>query len=296
VQGAQAGLGTGGTKADYLSKGRSLEKSKKYGAAIDAYLLAKKAVLSSADDLEEVWGEAVRVARKHMKNRYMATARDVSSRLVGLKKIESACELLREIGEVEEAVTVAIGGQAWNFARELSSGNRGQADRVEQAYRASAVKGGDTSGLMEMGHTSAALDVLAQRGDWAKLWKTAEKERVTGGELKKFSAQRVQQLVDEGDNGMLDEAVDCLLEHGAPTNASFFDCYRDVVMGVLGRSVKQEKREGEGGGNYKETVGKMRQVLFDVATSLRAEGKMEDEFENLLMATHYVHMMHECER
>ena len=42
VQGAQAGMSTGGTKADYLSKGRGFEKSKKFSDAIDAYLLDHK--------------------------------------------------------------------------------------------------------------------------------------------------------------------------------------------------------------------------------------------------------------
>ena len=291
VQGAQAGMGTGGTKADYLSKGRGFEKSKKFSDAIDAYLLAKSSVIRSPDDLEEIWDNAVRVARKHVKNRYMQVARDVSGRLVEIKKIESAAELLREIGCLDEAVTVAIGGQAWNFARELSSGNRSLTDRVESAYRASAQKSGDTSGLMEMGHTSAALDVLAQRGDWDKLWKTAEKERVGTREIQKFSAQRVQQLVDEGDNSMLDEAVETMLQHGAPTNSSYFDTYRDVVVGVLGRNKRQEE-----GTSQKKTIASLRKVLYDVATSLRASGEMDEEFENLLMATHYTHMMYECEK
>ena len=107
--------------------------------------------------------------------------------------------------------------------------------------------------------------------------------------VKKFVGMRVQGLVDEGDIAGLDEAVDVMSKHGSPTSSGFFDTYRDVVVGVLGRSKKQE-----GDCDMKKVVGKLRKVMYEVASVLRAEGKMEDEFENLLMATHYTHMMNEC--
>jgi intraflagellar transport protein 172 len=189
-QSAQATMGTGGTKADYLSKGRNLEKSRDFSRAIDAYLLAKKDVLRNPDDLEEVWEQAVRVARSNCKNRYMEVVRLVSERLVEVSKHESAAEILREADQLDDAVSVAISGQAWGKARELAGGNKSLSTRVESAFKGFMVKGGDTSGLMEMGHSSAALDVLAQRGDWNRLWETASKERVSAGTILKYARER----------------------------------------------------------------------------------------------------------
>ena len=54
-QGAQAAVGKGGSKLDYLSAGRGWEDSKQWGQAIDTYLNARKEVIASPDDLEEIW-------------------------------------------------------------------------------------------------------------------------------------------------------------------------------------------------------------------------------------------------
>ena len=51
--------------------------------------------------------------------------------------------------------------------------------------------------LAELGHTGAALDVLAQRGDWEKVWDTATKERVSSKVLAKYAAMRANQLLEE---------------------------------------------------------------------------------------------------
>ena len=117
-------MGTGGTKADYLSKGRNMEKNGRFSEAIDAYLLPKKDVIRDTDALEEIWEQAVRVANTNMKNRYMEVVRGVSSRLVDVKKYESAAEILREADLLDEAISVCISGQAWEKAKELASGNR----------------------------------------------------------------------------------------------------------------------------------------------------------------------------
>jgi hypothetical protein len=51
--------------------------------------------------------------------------------------------------------------------------------------------------LAELGHTTAAMDVFAQRGDWDRVWEMAAKERVSSSVLAKFAAMRVKQLLDE---------------------------------------------------------------------------------------------------
>ena len=292
-QSAQASTGTGGTKADYLSKGRSLEKSRNFTSAVDAYLMAKKDILRNPDELEEVWDQAVRVARTNCKNRYMEVVRLVSERLVDVNKHESAAELLREADLLDDAVRVAINGQCWGKARELAGNSNKLSQMVESAFQGHMVEAKDSTGLMEMGHTSAALDVLAQRGDWDRLWDTAAKERVGSQTLMKYSAMRVQQLVDDGNAG-LDEAVDILRKHGAPSSPSYYDLYRDLVCGVLGRDQKQEEK-----GDQAKVIASLRDVLYNVGQALRnlsTDGKIDLEFEGLLMATHYTHMMYQCQK
>ena len=147
-------------------------------------------------------------------------------------------------------------------------------DRVESAFSGYMVKAENTSGLMEMGHTDAALDVLAQRGDWDRLWETAAKERVGKNVTMKYAARRVQQLVDDGGIKM-DEAVETLLKHGAPSSPSYYDMYRDLTCGILGRDKNQESKT-----NQPAVVADLREVLYGVAIKLRGkstDGKIDME-------------------
>ena len=53
-QNSQSRQGKGNSKADILKIGKSLEQSKQWGQAIDAYLNAKQNKIESVADLEEV--------------------------------------------------------------------------------------------------------------------------------------------------------------------------------------------------------------------------------------------------
>ena len=53
-QNSQARQGKGNSKGDILKIGKSLEQSKQWGQAIDAYLNAKQNKIESVADLEEV--------------------------------------------------------------------------------------------------------------------------------------------------------------------------------------------------------------------------------------------------
>jgi intraflagellar transport protein 172 len=68
-QTAQARAGKGVVKGDYLSQGRSLEQSKQWTQAIDAYLGARRERVESLQDLEDLWVKAIDIARNHVPNR-----------------------------------------------------------------------------------------------------------------------------------------------------------------------------------------------------------------------------------
>jgi hypothetical protein len=64
--------------------------------------------------------------------------------------------------------------------------------------------------LVELGHTTAAMDVFAQRGDWERVWEMAAKERVSAAVLAKFAAMRVQQLLEECSGGWRIRGLVCV--------------------------------------------------------------------------------------
>lgn len=47
---------------------------------------------------------------------------------------------------------------------------------------------------MELGRTDVALDVLAKRGDWDRLWEVAAKEKMATSTIAKFIIMRVEEV------------------------------------------------------------------------------------------------------
>jgi hypothetical protein len=47
---------------------------------------------------------------------------------------------------------------------------------------------------VELGKSDVALDVLAQKGNWDKVWEVASKERLTASALGKYILMRVEEV------------------------------------------------------------------------------------------------------
>lgn len=246
---------------------------------MEAYLTARKGVLPP-EELEEVWLEAVRVARKEPRGtKYLDVVAQVVARLKEVGRFEGAAELLRETQQLEAAVACAVEGERWEKARELAQGEASLEASVEASYQTFLSGEGNTEGLLELGHTSAALDVLAKAKDWDRLWEMAAKEHVPAAAVAKYAAMRVQQLLDEGINRKLDDAVKTLLKHGAPQG--HHDVYWRLARAVLGRSKPSEAEVGQA--THEATVAGLRDVLLTAKAP-----------EPLLLATHYTHVANVC--
>lgn len=193
-QAAQARAGRGNSKSDYLTIGRSLEQSKQWGQAIDAYLNAQRGKLESVSDLEDIWERAIEIARNHVPNRHVEIALEVSRRLVEVGREESAADVLFEVGRHEEAINICISAKRYDKAKSLAHGNGNLKRRVEEAYQGHLVSREDTHELVELGKTEVALDVLAKRGDWDRVWEVATNQRLPAGELGKFVLMRVEEV------------------------------------------------------------------------------------------------------
>lgn len=50
------------------------------------------------------------------------------------------------------------------------------------------------SELVELGRTDVALDVLAKRGDWDRLWEVATKEKMAASTVGKFVIMRIEEV------------------------------------------------------------------------------------------------------
>lgn len=287
-QSAQARVGKGGSKSDYMNNGRNYEQNKQWNQAIDAYLSARKDKIDSVDDLEDLWERAIELARTYSPNRHVEVALDVSRRLVDLRREESAADILFEIGRHEEAINVCINGKRYEKAKALAQVNPSLKRRVDEAYQGHLVSNEDTVELLDIGRADVALDVLAKRGDWDRLWEVAAKERVSTQVLGKYALIRVEELLRKGGDDVIDEAVNTLSKRAGPATDAALNTYRKLVTALLSRRLEAE------GPGYSNTVAILREVLYRLGNQYRTQAsdkRLNREIEEMLMATHYQHML-----
>lgn len=313
-QRAQARGGQGGSRSDYLQQGRQHEQQRQWTEAIELYLSARNGTLPPAD-LEEVWMRAVELARNNLPNRYVEVALDVARRLTDIRREVAAADILFEAGRHEEAIRVCIEGKRFEKAKQLAQGNPTFMNRVEEAYRTHLVTKEDTGELVELGRADVALDVLAKKGDWDRLWEVAAAEKATPSIQGKYAIMQCEELVSGGRED-IDRAVRILQTRPGPTNDSAINLYKRLARYVLSRSKggNDSSNRGEGKGydskgydsgknddnemsEYAETIAALRDVLYRAANQMRTTsgGALPSEFQDCLMAVHYQHMYFVCQ-
>jgi intraflagellar transport protein 172 len=297
-QSAQARAGKGGSKQDYIQSGRQLEQAKQWSQAIDNYLGARQDRISNVADLEDIWCRAIELARNHVPNRHVEITLEVSRRLVDVGRHEMAADILFEVGRSEEAVNTCIQGKKFDKAKQLSQGNATLRKRVDDALQGHLVGKEDSSQLVEMGRSDVALDVLAKRGDWDRVWEVAAKEHMPPAAVGKYVLMRVDELVRSGRIEDLDEAVRTIHKRPGPATEAAMNTYRRLVRSVIGRSSEDEAGNSSKKGDnavHVETVSKLREVLYRLANQYRSNSlnkQLGPEMEELLMAAHYQHMLY----
>ena len=286
AQGAQAKSGKGGNKNDLMASGKACEQAKQWQQAIDVYLAQRgTGGTANSPDLEEVWLRAVSVARSHVPNRYVEVSVDVSRRLVSVHREEVAGDVLFECGRIDEAVNICIDASKWDKAKALAQGNATLKKRVDEAYQGYLVSAEDTKELVGLGRTDAALDVLARKGDWDRLWEVAAKEKLSANALGKFVTMRVEELM-KGRPAQVDEAVHTLQKQTGPSTDAAVSMYRRLAVRVLSRNSSEE-----GGIDQPAVVAALKEVLYRLGNLYRGQSKhMNVDMEEILMATHYQHM------
>lgn len=287
-QSAKANAGRGGSKGDYLSRGRSLEQAKQWSQAIDAYLSARRDKIDSISDLEDLWDRAIDIARNYVPNRHVEVALEVAKRLVEVEREESAADILFEIGRQEDAINICIAGRRFDKAKALAQGNSQLKHKVEDAYQGHLVSNEDTSELVDLGRADVALDVLAKRGEWDRVWEVATKERMSAAALGKYVIMRVEELL-RGGKSDIDEAIKTLNKRQGPTTDAALGTYKRLVKLTLARPLEEE------GNDYPATISMLRDVLYRIANQFRSQSvdkQLIPEVEDILMATHYQHMLY----
>lgn len=184
----------GGSKSDYLSTGKGFEQSKQWQQALDTYMSARKDRLDSAADLEVIWNRGLEIARNHLPNKMVEIAMEVARRLVDISKDEAAADVLFDVGRHDEAIDICIAAKAFEKGRALAQGNSQLWKVVDEAYQSHLVANDNAGELAKIGKTDVALDVLAKKGDWEKLWESAARDGKSTATLGKYVIMQIEEV------------------------------------------------------------------------------------------------------
>jgi len=205
------------------------EETGNYTRAIDTYLSVEESASKDADQLEEIWENAVRLAMRHASERYNEIVGVVAKRLRAIKKYDAAAEMFCSIDVPREAVKCYMAGELWEKAQTLARQQCPDMVRtVEERYKSDLVSRGDGDELIKKtGDVDSALDMYARNGDWLKCLQLAEKE--SPKMLPHYLVQYCKILANKGD---FLAACKSLIRFGPPSDASTATLYK-VICGNL---------------------------------------------------------------
>eukprot|EP00397_Hematodinium_sp_SG-2012_P000872 GEMP01000873.1.p1 GENE.GEMP01000873.1~~GEMP01000873.1.p1 ORF type:complete len:1750 (+),score=429.25 GEMP01000873.1:263-5512(+) len=282
-KGAGAVAPMDGSLEDILDSARVYEETGAYSRAIDAYLSVNDTMTSNEDQLEEIWENAVRLAMRHVVERYPEVLTQVAQRLSHISRYEAAAELYESVdGCQREAINCYISAQAWDKAKTVA--RMQQPDMlatVEARYRQSLVASGDGEELVRSGDVSAALDMYARQGDWATCLNLAEQQAPNLLGHYVIQAAKIQSQHQE-----VEEACQLLVRYGPPKDAANFSLYK-LICHELVQEAKVER--------YNLVLQFLRKLvsapgdLYPIPPGPRAQDAVfaKEFFPNLLVA-HYL--------
>jgi intraflagellar transport protein 172 len=287
----RSAVGGGGSKDDYLAAAKGWEDDGEWGHAIDAYMNITREIYNEPNELEKIWRKAVEIAATNCKDRYVRIVEEVASRLVMVKKHESAADLFKDIGLYDQAIDCYIACNCWSKARAVAENNAPNSrGRVNKAYQSHLVEKKDADELVETGNLEMALDMYAQRGEWDKCMAAASSGGASNSLASKYALHYARDLVGKS---KFEEAVGVLAKYEAPAVALELPFYQDLVMYLMRRTKDQEDAAGH------KVIIDLRDFLYKLVSKLRASADsskhpMMPEFEKLLLISHFYVLRKTC--
>lgn len=282
--------------SDIIASARMWEDTGDFDRAIDAYLNVEQQHVEDEDQLSEIWHNAVKLAQHHAQERYSSIVNQVCLRLKDINRLAEAALLYKDIEAWKDAVDCYIQAQLWQKGRVVAySQNPELKTYFDRKYQAHMKSAGDGGGLVREGKVVEGLDVMVQRNQWEKVFKTvAEKGNpaVSG----KYAAKYAQKLMQQEDGPDVRQAVNYLAKFGVASNQpAYFMLYTDIASQCFSLTEKEEAEFG------KEVMLDCREMLYKLTAELGrnpeyVKADKLKEFQNLLKVAHFICLGYLCEQ
>jgi intraflagellar transport protein 172 len=221
---------------DPAAPGRMFVQSGEFSKAIDTYLNFdwKSGLQSgslSADYCEEAWLEAVKIALNHLQARLGEVVKKVTARLLELKRPAKTAEVFVIAGLYKDAVETLMQESMWGEAIQVAkqSGKQDLVTLAQQGHKKYLNSSQNPEELVQGGNVVAAIDNLAQRGDWEQCLELAKKNG-REDQVSKYNAMYVTQLV-KGQRHL--QALQVLETYGLPIELPMVNIYKDIVRQIV---------------------------------------------------------------
>ena len=265
---------TSSGKLSALKKAMNYESQKQYDEAITTYLSLTAQDCGNEDRFDQVLERAVKLAVNYKQNRLQEVVTTVAQILISMNRHASLGKILEGIEAYADAFEVYKLANMWEDALRVSKYLEPDEQRqFQKEYQEYLASHNDTNGLLELGQVDAALKVYADKGEWDKCLKMAQKE----GEqyVEKYTMLYAQSLVDKK---KYDEAVSVLAKYSPSSSSQNIPAYISLCQSTVYAVPSYD--------TIQKSFFALRQMLFKVLKNTRPTDKGFSILQNFTRAVH----------
>merc|ERR1719460_2618457 len=227
------------TIEDLIDAARVYEETGNFSKAVDTYLNVNDQVTDDADQLEEIWNQAIELSSMKCPERLNEVISIVAKRLQMMGRHASAGDLYEQIDSIHEAIHCYIQAEEWQKARLLAKQAAPElVARVEEAYNQDLINKQNGDELIRRGNVNTALDMYARNGEWDRCLDLAEKSAPKA--LPHYLAQHCKFLAREKD---FLGACRAFVKYGSPRDPANYPLYKLICFELCSMKFQSPSEE-----------------------------------------------------
>jgi intraflagellar transport protein 172 len=227
------------TIEDLMDAAKVYAETGNFSKAVDTYLNVNDQVTDDADQLEDIWNQAIELCSNKCPERLNDVISIVAKRLQMMSRHASAGDLYEQIDSIHDAIHSYIQAEEWQKARLLAKQAAPELiERVEEAYNQDLIHKQNGDELIRRGNVTTALDMYARNGEWDRCLDLAEKSAPKA--LPHYLAQHSKFLARDKD---FLGACKAFVRYGAPRDPQNYPLYKLICSELCAKKLTNTSEE-----------------------------------------------------